>query len=411
MSDTLRPDPSQELYMKVGGNALAISGPGGGKTTAHGFRGRYMMERLGIGPHAMYGVNFSVAADVELQKVLPMVEMSTLHALAYHAICFYREVKKLRIMDTAVIIKRMYPHFSEWEARQRAGQIELDKVLVPGAPELDAEYEDYKDVEEIMDFADLLVQFHDLLSRGIAQEFLGRRHLLVDEFQDVCHLMYAIIVLMESITISAIGDPYQAMYSWRGSYPEIFDDFRRDFKPAEVALKWIHRSGQGVVDAYEKLYPRGLKSIVGRGGKVSVYRGRGSLGEVDLLTELAKPGDTVLARTNRQLRFMFDTIDMPCRYVSGNRRLFNGVKNDSTRGKPPYLTLMTLNEAKGRTLGNVFIIGVDEGLLPHSLANDIEEEKHLLYVGMSRPKGDLTLVFQEEPSRFLQGLQSYYRGG
>lgn len=407
----LKPDSSQAEFMKVEGNALAISGPGGGKTTAMGFRGRYMIESLGIDPDSIRGLNFSVSANNSLQDVLPMVEMSTMHALAYRVICTYRHVRRLRILDTPVILKKMYPYLSEWDIKQRGGDIEFDKVLIPDAPGLNAEYEAFKDKEEALDFADLLLQLYDLLKRGIALEIIGKRHLLVDEFQDICHLMYSIIVLMESTTVSAIGDPFQSMYSWRGSYPDIFDDFRRDFNPTEVQLKWIHRSGQGIVDAYEKLYPRGLKSVVGGGGKVSVYRGRGPLGEVDLLTELVKPGDTVLARTNKQLRLVFDTLRIPCKYVFGHRRLFNGVKGD-VKGKPPYLTLMTLNEAKGRTLGNVFIIGVDEGLVPHSLSTNMEEEKHLLYVGMSRPKdGDLYLMFQERPSRFLHCLRTYYKGG
>lgn len=402
----LEPDPSQEAFMRVEGSALAISGPGGGKTTALGFRGRYMIESLNVDPDLIRGLNFSVSADEELSKVLPMVDMSTMHALAYRTLCNYSGRGKVRILDSALILKQLYPYWDEWTLRNKGGTIELKKVLVAGAPEFDGNYESYKKKEGILDFADLLLQFYDLLKRGVAQEIIGRRHLLVDELQDICHLMYATIVLMEPITISAIGDPFQSMYSWRGSYSDIFDDFRRDFKPTEIPLMYIHRSSQGIVDAYEKLYQRGLKSIVGNGGDVSVFRGRGSLGEVNLIEQALKPGDTVLARTNKQLQLVFDRIGMSCVYIKSHRRLFDGV-SPKGRGNAPYVNLMTLNEAKGRTLQNVFIIGVDEGLLPHGLATNIEEEKHLFYVGMSRPSGNLFMSFQNEPSRFLRDLRTY----
>ena len=113
-----------------------------------------------------------------------------------------------------------------------------------------------------------------------------------------------------------------------------------------------------------------------------------------------------MAMTNKQLRFIFERIKEPCVYIKSHRSFFNGVKKEA-KGVAPYISIMTLNEAKGKTLRNVFIVGVDERLLPHSLSTNIEEEKHLFYVGMSRPKGDLFISYQEEPSRFLRNLRCY----
>jgi len=69
------------------------------------------------------------------------------------------------------------------------------------------------------------------------------------------------------------------------------------------------------------------------------------------------------------------------------------------------LTLMTLHSAKGLEFPIIFIPGVEESLIPHekSLYNqeNLEEERRLFYVGMTRAKQELYLTYAEE--RFLNG--------
>jgi len=69
------------------------------------------------------------------------------------------------------------------------------------------------------------------------------------------------------------------------------------------------------------------------------------------------------------------------------------------------LTLMTLHLCKGLEFRSVTVVGCEEGLLPHSGAlfdrNQMEEERRLLYVGMTRAKDHLTLMHAQ--SRTLWG--------
>jgi DNA helicase II / ATP-dependent DNA helicase PcrA len=61
------------------------------------------------------------------------------------------------------------------------------------------------------------------------------------------------------------------------------------------------------------------------------------------------------------------------------------------------VALMTLHRAKGPEFSVVFLAGAEEGLLPCSLWNDVdlEEERRLFYVGLTRAKERLLLTASE----------------
>jgi DNA helicase-2/ATP-dependent DNA helicase PcrA len=81
---------------------------------------------------------------------------------------------------------------------------------------------------------------------------------------------------------------------------------------------------------------------------------------------------------------------------------------DDLSGERSLVTLMTLHNAKGLEFRAVFLIGMEEGVFPHSRSLEeqgLEEERRLAYVGLTRAKERLTLT--HAASRSLWGARGY----
>jgi len=100
-------------------------------------------------------------------------------------------------------------------------------------------------------------------------------------------------------------------------------------------------------------------------------------------------------------------------------------EQDALSGEGGRVALMTLHNAKGLEFDHVFVVGMEEGTFPHARSLDeqnLEEERRLAYVGITRAKRSLTLSYAklrsnwgareyQMPSRFLAEIPDGLKAG
>ncbi len=91
---------------------------------------------------------------------------------------------------------------------------------------------------------------------------------------------------------------------------------------------------------------------------------------------------------------------------AGSMRTFlRELEDRAEQNNPPTLpgvVLSTLHAAKGLEWDHVFLVSVNEGILP--MGTGVEEERRLFYVGLTRAKKTVHLSYAGAPSEFLQPL-------
>ena len=85
------------------------------------------------------------------------------------------------------------------------------------------------------------------------------------------------------------------------------------------------------------------------------------------------------------------------------RAFLREIEDRAEQNNPPTLpgvTLATLHSAKGLEWKHLFLIGVSDGVLP--MGNDLNEERRLFYVGVTRAKEKIQITYAGKPSVFLE---------
>jgi DNA helicase-2/ATP-dependent DNA helicase PcrA len=195
---------------------------------------------------------------------------------------------------------------------------------------------------------------------------------------------------------------------------EIISDETSVSTMAGRSAKAVNRLAQMIQSFQEKLEILSAAEILNQVMEASGYID-------DLKNKRTEEADNRLENIvelyNAVLQFQAETEDTSLEGFLANASLASDL--DDVKEGQPKVSLMTLHAAKGLEFPVVFLVGLEQGLLPHNRSlNDplaLEEERRLCYVGVTRAQEQLFLTYARErfvwgdketkiPSQFLQEL-------
>ncbi len=313
--------------------ALILAGAGSGKTRVLTTRIAWLIQTGQVSPAGLLAVTFTNKAAKEmLARISAMLPINTrgMWVGTFHGLCnrmlraHYREAglpqlfQILDSQDQLALIKRLLkaanvddekfpPRQVAWyinshkDAGRRAVDADAYDSFSRRMQELYAAYDEQCQREGVVDFAELLLRCHELLSKNeiLRDHYRGRfRHILVDEFQDTNRLQYQWLRLLagKDNAIFAVGDDDQSIYAFRGASAANMEDLQQDFAIEKVIkLEQNYRSHGHILDAANALIGhnrrrlgKNLWTSASKGEPLRVYEAATDIDEAGFIVEEVK---------------------------------------------------------------------------------------------------------------------------
>lgn len=145
----------------------------------------------------------------------------------------------------------------------------------------------------------------------------------------------------------------------------------------------------GIDEIYNTINKLQNKRIDNIGNKIRLLRRELNIDDYVTRGKLSEDG-----RYAEQIENL-DTFESTCRQFKAYDEFETYLENIEKRSNiedDNKINLMTIHKSKGLEFPVVFIAGCSEGLLPHNKATDVDDEKRLMYVGITRAMNKLYLT-------------------
>ena len=275
-----------------------------------------------------------------------------------------------------------------------------DKIIA-----IKEEYRNYKKANNYIDFEDMINMSIDYLQNN--DQFRSNIHhrftyVMVDEFQDTSENNFKLLKLLlpeKKPNVFMVGDDWQSIYKFRDARIEYIVNARKYFDNLTVhKLNSNYRSKKEIVKISNRLIAKNtfrsrrfIHAVRGKGGKVLFHKVYSFEEEASLAETIAQKYATdsigILYRNNWQGNFL-----------------------QSKMGNKPNIQFMTIHGAKGLEFDVVILCGVKDRLLPDPYT-DIEEERRLMYVALTRAKNCLHIIYHPTYSsknpQFIEECEQY----
>lgn len=265
-------NPQQEAAVTAISRTINVAaGPGTGKTktlVSHTF---HLLEGRGVKPTEMTAVTFTNQAAREMRERLESQLggkrfVSRMRIGTFHSICYdilkksgmeFTLADELEMKDTAEEIiadRELNLSVKQFLRQVSARKCGLEKEAESVPAEAYEAYQRKLKEQRILDFDDLLLETLHLFEEERKNKTLrqGFSYLLVDEFQDINPVQYRLIQEWNKggRELFVIGDPDQAIYSFRGSDARCFEKLREDYPQiTTICLEQNYRSTPQILEA------------------------------------------------------------------------------------------------------------------------------------------------------------------
>lgn len=325
-------DRQQEAVTAVSRAIAVIAGPGTGKTKTLVSRAAYLMNKRNVKASEITAVTFTKKAAEEMRDRLEGAAggkraVKSMNIGTFHSICYQLLQKQglnftladdMELIDIAQDIIRQFG--LKMEPKQFLRLVSLKKTGLKQKGEkfscdmeisqMEEAFESYEKRmadEKIMDYDDLLTETIRLLKGEKKSEIRKQKFsfLLVDEFQDISPIQYELIKAWNrgGRELFVIGDPDQAIYSFRGADDRCFDRLTADYPGlCTIHLKDNYRSGSQIV--------RGALAVIGKNDGIEreLVPVRGNGNPVRIITASSEMAEDIFAA--KEINRLIGGIDM-----------------------------------------------------------------------------------------------------
>jgi len=368
-----------------------IACAGSGKTTTIISKIIHMIKNLGCKPEHFFITTFTRNAAGELkdrlgeylsENQIGLMTIGTFHSIAYQYVNKLKKLSSLVDLVEDVIEKFLYEYFEI-----------LDTIK-------------YKSTHT-------------------------HKYIFIDEYQDINEIQENIITrLYESPSaqlLVTVGDDQQNIYTFRKTNIKYILQFTLNYINSHYFyLNRNYRSQKNIIElaniilAYNK--NKLPKELIGMNethpSKIQVRGFKNQHDELEFFVNAiqSKLKDSksniklhdivIMSRNNSSLQKIeaeFAEKKIPTYYletVQDNKATRENIQRIKNR-----VILSTIHGTKGLEFPYVFILDLKQGILPSIMCEDIEEERRLFYVGITRAKKKLVLCYTEnKPSQFLSEI-------
>jgi len=407
------------------GPVLLLAGAGSGKTRTLIERVRRTIQEGRCSAEEILILTFSIKAAHELKErlciAMPDAKSAftgTIHSFALHVIKEYAAPwlhehysgNIPRVMDEDQNEKLFKKVFSEikndfygipihvvshlmTKKKDHIADI-LSGGVLKSFKDLSEKIQHAKRVDSVIDFDDIIRICCDILrdyediKDVVRKKF---RFVFVDEYQDISEDLFCLLKLLagEKGNIFVVGDDFQSIYGFRNANIAYIVEFQKYFPDGKI-LKLVsnYRSKKEITELGKRIITKNrfrtkkhTVSVSGNGGLISAYPSLSDRADSRIIQQIISKHSSeskslvILCRTNSQI----DTIKFNL------QKLYPEIL--------PMTECMTIHASKGLEFDTVIIAGIENKIFP-SNRNDIEEERRVLYVGITRAKTRLVLVYR-----------------